>query len=196
MEKKVFCSPLSSQERDWKKEYRAWIHKKRKLLLPPFYLSLKSLFLFPGNWLHTLRHPQHRSKKPFFFLFLIFLLKPAQKTQNPHPFFFWVVVCCWVGFLLGRSVVVDPGRITLPEWLRHTARNKNTNPIMYTTKSKPHPPNNQKIGHRERNPWNTHQGHEHTRHTHTHTQQAQHGIMLMNKFQPDEKKIKIKQKKK
>jgi hypothetical protein len=33
-----------------------------------------------------------------------------------------------------------------------------------------------------------------TQGTHTHTQQAQHGIMLMNKFQPD-KKRKIKQKK-
>jgi hypothetical protein len=50
--------------------------------------------------------------------------------------------CVLLGWFSPRSVVVvDPGRITLPEWLRHTARNKNTNPIMYTTKSNPtHPP--------------------------------------------------------
>lgn len=155
-----------------------WVHKsgteKKKIgreyikrgsfFSPPFYLSLKSLsFLLPGNWLHTLRHPQHRSKKPFFLL--IFLLKPAQKTQNPHPFF-WGGCCVLLGWFssVGRRRSRSNNSSRVVE--THSTEQKHKSDYVHYKEQTP--PTNPKIGHRERNPWNTHQGHEHTRHTHTH----------------------------
>lgn len=144
MNQKVFCSPLSSQERDWKKEYRAWIHKKRKLL--PFYLSLKSLsFLFPGNWLHTLRHPQHRSKKPFFFFFLFSCWNPHKRHKIPTRFFFGLL--CVVGLVFSsvgrrrRSRSNNSSRVVET----HSTEQKHKSDYVHY-KEQPHPPTNQKIG--------------------------------------------------
>lgn len=81
------------------------------------------LLFFPGNWLHTLRHPEHRSKKP-----PLHSAETRTKGYRRKILFF-----LFLGRRRRRSRSNNSSRVVET----HSTEHKNTNPIMYSTKSKP-----------------------------------------------------------